>query len=90
MAKIVNFHGGAGDAGQPRLHDLPAMLRRLADDLEKGDPPDARNAVVVVECEGLALAVYGFGPDGGDGVRAAGLMEWGKHWLMRMALDDAE
>ena len=78
------------DAARPVLHDLPAMLRKMAEDIENGDLDDARNAVIVVEHDGAAFTVAGFGPEGGDGVRAVGILEWGKHWLLKQALESGD
>ena len=93
MADIVDLRPeNPRDAARPVLHDLPAMFRKLAEDIENGDPEGARNAVVVVESDGGAFTVAGYGPEGGDGTRAVGILEWGKHHLLSSALgggDDA-
>lgn len=90
MAEIVDLReDNPRGAARPVRHDLPAMFRKMADDIEAGDPEGARNAVVVVESEGGAFTVAGYGPEGGDGTRVVGILEWGKHWLLKAALDGA-
>jgi hypothetical protein len=42
-----------------KLQDIPAMLRRLADDIEAGEYGEVREAVCVTH--GSGLDVFGFG-----------------------------
>jgi hypothetical protein len=78
MAEIVLLHG----EGTAALSDVPSRLRKIADQIEAGECGEPRNAVVILEAEGLRMSAWGLGPDGGDRARAVGLMEWAKHWFM--------
>lgn len=78
MPEVVPLPGQDPDSDRPAIHDVPRMLRKLADDIEKGEPADVRNAVVVLEIGEAGSAVYGFGPEAGDPLRNIGLLETGK------------
>lgn len=83
MTEIVQLHALSTDGTKPKLHDVPAMLRQLADEIEAGDPPGVRNAAVILDGEHQNTTIYGFGPDAGDGFRIVGMMEFAKHGMMR-------
>jgi hypothetical protein len=62
------------------LSDVPGHLRKLADDIERGEYGDVRAAIVVIEQDGdggtVSAESFGFGSDA-DPVRAAGLLHFG-------------
>lgn len=54
------------------LREIPANLRRLADEIEKGETPHA--AIVVLGMKDGEAQVYGYGPNM-DGLRLLGWLQ---------------
>jgi len=71
----------------PNLNDIPALLRRLADDIENGSygAPDAFAAVMETD-EGISL--FGFGT--ADNMRSIGLFSVGQTVLASGFVGDDE
>jgi hypothetical protein len=49
---------------QPSLSDVPASLRELADQIERGDVPPSVHCIVVSELEEGEIELYGYGAVG--------------------------
>lgn len=76
MENIVKFPG-------LNLSDISAGLRRLADNIDEGQYPDADAVVVVMPVEGGFPMVFGFGSDDRlDGVSVIGHLEMAKAWFI--------
>ena len=50
--------------GTPNLRDVPASLRRLADQIEAGECPAAEAAIVVAVDPDEEITIYGYGSVG--------------------------
>uniref|UniRef100_A0A9E7ZNB0 Uncharacterized protein n=1 Tax=Bosea sp. NBC_00436 TaxID=2969620 RepID=A0A9E7ZNB0_9HYPH len=57
MTNVVRFP-------KSNLSDVPAMLRKLADDIEAGERGDVSLCLVVLPRPGDWPAIFGFGPEG--------------------------
>lgn len=66
-----------------KLQDVPAMFRKLADDIEAGEYGEVREAVAVVS--GEALEVFGFGT--ADGTVTHYMLGCAMHKLQRPSAD---
>lgn len=86
--EIIQLHETSTDSTKPKLHDVPAMLRQLADDIERGDPPGVRNAAVILDGEHQSTSFCGFGPDAGDAFRVLGMLEFAKHAMIAGGTED--
>lgn len=69
---------------QHTLRDVPAMLRRLADDLEAGQYGEVSDLVAVCLPAGAAPAVFSFGDS--DPLASIGLLEIGKAFLTQQVV----
>lgn len=65
--KVINFPN-------PSLNDIPEMMRRLADDIEKGEYGNAVAAAMVLETDSTVL---NFGWGDAEPMRAIGLLTTG-------------
>ena len=61
---------------QPNLMDVPAGLRRLADQMDRGEAGKAVHAIVVAVDANGELDCYGFG-EVGDRAHETGLLQLG-------------
>ena len=73
LAEVVSLY-------ETNSRDIPAMLRRMADDIEAGTYGDVSEAAFVL-C-GDTLEVFGWGPDQ-DGATSATLLQAGAMRLIR-------
>jgi hypothetical protein len=62
------------------LMDIPAMLRRLADDIEKGDHGEVTFALAIAENEHGPI-MFGWG-EAKDALYNVGLFEWAKAQML--------
>ena len=66
--------------------DIPAMLRRLADEIQSGNHGEIDRVACVVENEDGSPAVFGWGvrEDHSDVLKIMGLLQLGVHHLAAM------
>jgi hypothetical protein len=75
-AEIVQIREGA-----PLLSDIPAMLRRLADQIEAGEHGQVETAFLILPADGDYPKVFGWGDvDGGNDPVIQ--LELAKMWLL--------
>lgn len=67
--------------GVPNLRDVPEMLRKFADDIDKGIRPPIDMAVLIGHQESGDVIVCSWG-DVPNVVTACGLLQWGIHSLV--------
>ena len=79
LAEVITLH--------PFL-DIPAMLREMADNIEKGEVVPIRSATVVAEHTDGEVVVYGWGETGL--LRSIGVLHLGIENLTRMRLKQFE
>ena len=63
---------------KPSLHDIPAMLRNIADDIEAGEMGETVSGVMLIESTD-GLRVFGWGD--AEGHKAVGLFYTGAQML---------
>lgn len=70
------------------IQDTVAMLRAIADDIESGRSPNARQAVLVIERDEMPTTwqVYDFGLACRDPLRAVGVLHVGIQTMMDKVL----
>jgi hypothetical protein len=78
MVKVVEFPG-------TNLMDIPAMLRKLADEIH-ADPSMAKSVLVVIEDSEFAIHTRGYGGTG-DMTRAVGMLAVAQYDLLTMFED---
>lgn len=73
--KVVEFE-------QDPYLDTVKALRRIADDIEKGDHGNIRMGVMVLEATDGRVDAFAFGPTAYDHTRALGLWRLGEDYLI--------
>lgn len=80
---------------KPDCENVPLMLRRMADMIESGEVDYdgmrfslVRNIALVAYNENQQVSVHGFGPEMGDPVRAAGVLQFGATVLFDQMKDE--
>lgn len=69
------------------LSDVPAMLRRLADDIEAGVRGEVPLCIAIIPREGAWPDLFGFGPNGDTSDAAiVGHLEMAKMWFVNNAV----
>jgi hypothetical protein len=63
----------------PSLHNIPAMLRNIADDIDAGEFGHLRAGVMVLESD---TDLFNFGWDDAEGFKAVGLFYAGAQMLV--------
>ena len=69
---------------QPNYLDIPAQLRKLADDIESGEIRDVISTVAVIDCAD-ALMVEHWG-ENLSRFAAIGVLETGKHHILNQII----
>ena len=67
------------------IHDIPRLLRQMADDIEAGEYGSVTSLAAVLENEETILT-FGFGA--ADPMRAIGLFTTGSTMMAQMGFDD--
>lgn len=70
------------EGDRPLLHDIPAMLRKAADDIESGRYGEVQTAYLVLPVPECAPRVFGWGDIDGDRHPVV-QFEMARHWLIR-------
>lgn len=70
------------------LRDIPATLRKLADNIEAGDYGEAVGMAWAVETDGGGRVIVGYSGDGEPGPRAFLLLHTGAAKIMAGVLDE--
>lgn len=77
MVEVVKIRDGA-----PLLSDIPGMLRKVADDIEKGEHGDVTSAILVIPVDDDYPELFGWGDvDGGNNPIIQ--LELAKIWLLQ-------